>query len=69
MEALQMLKFSLKQDRLNLMEGRSTTEDMMLDIPLDDEDHILARLAAAKDTAAISRLMVYFDEDDDVFDQ
>jgi hypothetical protein len=40
MEALQMLKFSSKNNNLNFMEGLNTLEDEMLDSPDDEDDHL-----------------------------
>jgi hypothetical protein len=45
MEALQMLKFWLKKERLNFTKGWSTSQVEMLRI--DTADGILSRLAAA----------------------
>jgi hypothetical protein len=44
MEALQMLKFSLKQQRLNFTEGWLTSECDMLDA-IDDSPDLLAALS------------------------
>jgi len=40
MEALQMLKFSLKQQWLNFTEGWAVTEDELEDYADDDEDSV-----------------------------
>jgi hypothetical protein len=60
MEALQMLKFSLKQRRLNFTEGWATSECEVLEA-VDDEPDLLATLSGGaannidKVLAAISR--------------
>jgi len=40
MEALQMLKFTSKDQSLNFTEGLNTLEDEMLDPPDDEDDHL-----------------------------
>jgi len=40
MEALQMLKFSLKQQQLNFTEGWAVTEDELKDYADDDKDSV-----------------------------
>ena len=58
MEALQMLKFSLKTKRLNFTQGLSTPESDML-VPADDEADVLAQ---AIDT--IDRVLAVIGQDD-----
>lgn len=48
MESLQMLKFSLKQDRLHFTQGLLTSEEDML-VPADDEEDLLGKVASGWD--------------------
>ena len=59
MEALQMLKFSLKQKRLNFTAGLATP-DCDMEVPMDEEIEVLARA----DTDAILSLIGQDDKED-----
>jgi len=63
MEALQMLKFSLKQKRLNFMEGWITSECDMQEA-VDDEPDLLATLSSGT-KSSIDRVIVAVCQDDE----
>jgi hypothetical protein len=52
MEALQMVKFSLKQKRLNFTDGWATAESDMQDNDVDDGPDLLHRLSTGTKGAA-----------------
>jgi len=60
MEALQMLKYSLKMKRLDFSEGLSTPECDML-VPADDDADILAQAINT-----IDRVLAVVGDDDDM---
>lgn len=64
MEALQMLKFSLKQQRLDFMEGWAVTEDELVD-DVDDAADLLERLTSGIDGDNIDEVIHALGQDDD----
>ena len=69
MEALQMLKFSLKQQRLNFMDGWAITEDELQYYADDDEDSadLLGKLTSEirEDGIDIDEVIHVVGQDDD----
>lgn len=64
MEALQILKFSLKQKRLNFTDGWATAESDMRDNDVDDGPDLLHRLSIGVEGAA-SQIMAALSLDDE----
>jgi hypothetical protein len=56
MEALQMLKFSLKQQRLNFIEGWAVTEDELVD-DVDDTADLLEHLTSGIDRDNVDKVI------------
>ena len=68
MEALQILKFSLKQKRLNFTEGWTTAEPDMQDNDVDDGPDLLHNLLiGAKDGS--DKVLAAISADDEAYSQ
>ena len=65
MEALQMLKFSLKQTRLNFMKGWMSKERDITETGVDDEPDLLATLSSGTSNSDRVVAAVCDDEDGD----
>jgi hypothetical protein len=65
MEALQMLKFSLKQRRLNFTEGWITSESDMLDT-VDDSPDLLAELSNGAENGMDNVIAAVSQEDENL---
>jgi hypothetical protein len=68
MEALQILKFSLKQKRLHFTDGWATSEPHMRDNDVDDGPDLLHGLTSAV-KGAKGKIMDTFDLDDENYDE
>ena len=69
MEALQMLKFALKQSRLNFTKNWVTPESFLQDQEPDLDEDLLSHLLALDSEDAIDRIIHDFGDDDgDDFD-
>jgi hypothetical protein len=66
MEALQLLKFSLKKERLNFIAGWSTSEKVMTKVPKPANDLLGALLVENSDDAVdkvLNSLSIYENDD------
>jgi hypothetical protein len=67
MEALQMLKFALKKERLNFMQGWITSESMMSEREPDEGVDLLSRLLREEDAEdVLDQIIRDFGEDDGI---
>lgn len=65
MEALQITKYLLKEERLDFTEGWITSEGAMTENEIDSERDILDRVAtSAGNVTATNALMAFFDEEE-----
>jgi hypothetical protein len=64
MEAIQMLKYSLKRKRLDFMDGWSTHNSELLD-DADDEPDLLAEIS---DTQRLDKVIAAVNSDDDALE-
>jgi hypothetical protein len=66
MEALQMLKFALKKERLNFMQGWSTMEKTMCEREPDEGVDLLLQLLREEDTEdVIDQIICDLDDEED----
>jgi hAT family C-terminal dimerisation region len=63
MEALQMLKFALKKDRLNFTQGWITSESMMCDHDPDGDDLLSRLLTVENKEDLVDEIIRDFGED------
>lgn len=59
MEALQLLKFSLKKERLNFMKGWSTSDAAMEEVPKQTGD-LLGSLFSDNPDSAMDKILLTF---------
>jgi hypothetical protein len=67
MEALQMLKFALKKERLDFMQGWSTTENTMREREPDEGIDLLSQLLREEDTEdVIDQIICDLDDEEEL---